>query len=356
MLLSSCYVARYFYWNYADINDYKKFPSFIINKPAVSFHFEEKGSNIKLKLPENFENKKTTGNFEDYLADQKTVAFIIIRNDSIIYENYFYNFNKESILPSFSVAKSFVSALIGIALQERKIESTNDKITQYLSGFKHSGFEKISIADLLNMQSGIKFSEGYSNPFGEMAKFYYGSSLQKYVYKLKTESEPGTTYQYQSANTQILSMILEKATGMRMDKYLEEKIWKPLGMEYDASWNMDSRKHQNIKAFCCLNARARDFAKFGRLYLNNGIWNGNMIISERWIEETYNADEKCRDALSYPYNYHWRIKQNKDFFAKGILGQYIYICPDKNLIMLRFGKKNGKIDWPSFFEELKYQL
>ncbi len=127
-------------------------------------------------------------------------------------------------------------------------------------------------------------------------------------------------------------------------------------MEYNASWNYDSKKHKNLKSFCCLNARPIDFAKFGRLYLNQGVWEDKRIIPEEWINKTLESKKERADAMGYPYNFHWRILENKDMFAKGILGQYIYICPAKNTIILRFGNKNGNIDWPDFFQEILPQI
>lgn len=351
-LLTACHVGRYFYWNYADINDYKKFPAYPVQCPDQKFSFIETETPVHPTLPENYSIPGQSKGFDDFLEQNNTVAFLIIRNDSILYEKYFDGLSKESLLPSFSIVKSLVSALTGIAIEKGHIKSVDDAVTDYVGGFKNPGFEHIRIKHLLNMQSGIRFREGYANPFGEMAKFYYGRNLKKYTLSLKVDKAPGQIYEYQSANTQILSMVLEHATGLKIHQYLEQQIWRPLGMEYDASWNYDSKKHGNIKAFCCLNARAIDFAKFGKLYLDRGRWHDQQIISSSWIKETENASSQFADAAGYPYHYHWRIKNDGALFAKGILGQYIYIDRSKNVIIVRFGKKNGDIDWPSFFESL----
>jgi len=356
MIFPSCHVARYFYLNYADINDYKRFPACGINKPVNSFHFKTSRFTHELFLPYKYMAVSGYHDFESFLEVNKTLAFLVVKNDTIVYEHYFNGYSAESVFPGFSIAKSFISALIGIAIGDGLIQSEKERITAYLTEFKHPGFDKISIENLLNMQSGIKFKESYYSPFGGMARFYYGTNLKRYICNLKTETEPGITFNYQSANTQILHMILEKATGINTAEYLQKKIWVPLGMEYNATWNIDSKKNRNIKAFCCINARARDFAKFGRLYLENGIWNGNQIIPAEWITKTKNYNPDFRDGMHYPYHYHWRVLENGDMFAKGILGQYIYISPGEKLIFVRIGKKNGEIDWPSFFMELKPQF
>lgn len=353
--ITSCHVGRYFYWNYAGINDYKKFPSEEIQKGSTDYSFPESNENVRIKLHEFFkeDNIKT---FDDFLERKKTVAFMILRNDSIIFEKYFDGYDRQSILPSFSIAKSYVSSLIAIATEEGNIQSIDQPVTDFLTEFKHPGFSKITIRDLLNMQSGIKFNEGYYNPFGEMAKFYYGQNLKKYVLNLKTECEPGKEYKYQSCNTQILAMILEKATGKSLPEYLEEKIWKKTPMNYDASWNLDSKKHRNPKAFCCLNARLTDFALFGQLILKNGNWQGKQIIPEEWLLEIKNAKPGFTDAAGYPYYRHWRTLENGTLFAKGILGQYIYIDTLSNTVILRFGKKSADVDWPLLFKEVIQQL
>jgi CubicO group peptidase (beta-lactamase class C family) len=205
------------------------------------------------------------------------------------------------------------------------------------------------------MRSGIKFSETYYNPFGHAAKFYYGKNLEKYVYKLKINETPGSAYHYNSANPLILAMIIEKTSGMRFAQYFEQKIWSKIGAEYPATWSYDSEKHGMVKAFCCINATPRDFAKFGRLYLNKGKCNGEQVIPEEWVAKSFEIYNDSRDSEDYPYTYFWRVLDNGCVFAKGILGQYIYIDPSKDLIIVRFGKKRGGIHWSKLIEALGAQ-
>lgn len=353
--LFSCHVARYVYWNFADVKDYQKFPADTIHSDGSQEYLFTKRQDVDIPLPARYRDDENP-DLKTFLGNDKTTAFSVIRNDSILFECFFRKYDPASVLPSFSVAKVFVSTLVGIALEEGHIKSLHQTITDYLDGFEHSGFDKITIEDLLNMQSGIKFSEGYYNPFGEMARFYYGRNLEHYVYQLKTERPPGETYKYQSANTQILAMILEKATGKSLPVYLEEKIWKSLPMQYNASWNYDSKKHHNTKAFCCINARLHDYARFAKLFLNDGRWKDQQIIPSSWVERILNAQPKFSDDSGYPYYFHWRVMGNGAIFAKGILGQYIYIRPDKNIIILRFGKKSGKVEWPVFFNDITDRL
>ena len=358
VVLTSCHVGKFFYWNFADINDYKKFPSVPVNKSGEPFQFEKSKKNINIQIPDNFIEKENITDFDAFLKKHKTVAFLIIRNDTMLYEKYFFNYSDSSILPSFSMSKAYISALTGIAINEGFIKSTEQPVTDFLPELltNDKNFQKIRIEDLLNMRSGIKFNEGYTNPFADMSKYYYGKNLNKYIKKLKIKEPPDFSYDYVSVNALLLAKAIEISTGKQLNKYLEEKIWFHLGMEYDASWNIDSKKHKQIKAFCCINARARDFAKFGRLYLNKGSWNGRQIVPEKWVIQSTSIINNSRDSQNYPYTHFWRVKEDGAFFAKGILGQYIYVFPKKNLIFVRLGKKYGKVNWADLFEKISNDL
>ncbi len=330
----------------------------MIYKGEDVFQFEPNSSGTALKVPPQFlqgEKQQTLGEF---LEQHKTVAFIVIKNDMILMEEYFNGYAPEDIINSFSVTKSFVSALVGIAIEEGLIRSADQPITDFLPELAKNDprFGKITLDHLLNMRSGIKFNEGYANPFADMAKYYYGTNLRKYITQLKIERQPNEAYNYISANTQLLGMALERATGKSMAAWLEEKIWKQAGMTYNATWSMDSKRNRQIKAFCCLNARPVDLAKFGRLYLNDGQHNGKQIIPKEWVAQTMTIINDSRDSQGYPYTRHWRVKEDGAIFAKGILGQYIYVFPEKNIIIVRMGKKEGDIIWAEFLEKLCDQI
>jgi CubicO group peptidase (beta-lactamase class C family) len=350
------HVFRYFYWNYADLNDYKKFPSVEMKKGENTFQFAEPVAQFNLQIPEKFNPENKWQYFEEFLEKNKTVAFLVVRNDTMVYEKYFAGYTDSSIIPSFSISKPFISALVGIAIDEGRIQNTNKPITDYLPELTNPGFKKITIEDLLNMRSGIDYDEGYTNPLGHMAKFYYGTNLKKYLKKLNIKELSGRNYDYVSVNALLLSLIVENATQMKINRYLEQKIWQIIGMESNGSWSIDSEENQTIKAFCCINAVARDFARFGRLYLNNGNWEGRQIISEEWVRRSTSIINDSRDSQGYPYTYQWRVLENGAFFAKGILGQYIFVNPDKNLVFVRMGKDYAEIDWADLCVELSKAL
>lgn len=353
-LLSGCHVGRYFTRTTADTKDQARFPAYTINNAAPAFSFLEAENQQIPKIPKEISKKKYT-NFNELAEDNGTFAFLVIRNDSLLYESYFNDASRSDRMAGFSIAKTFVSAVTGVAIDDGLIQSVDQPVTDFLTGFKHPGFENVTLKNLLNMRSGIKFNETYYNPFSDAAKFYYGNNLEKYVYKLKVNKPPGIEYYYNSANTLILAMVIEKVTGKKFTEYFQEKIWSKIGMEYPATWNYDSEKHGMVKAFCCLNASAIDFAKFGRLYLNNGSYNGEQILPEAWVDYSMKIHNESKDSEDYPYTYFWRVLENGAVFAKGILGQYIYLDPSKNLIIVRFGKKRGKVHWSALIEEIAKQ-
>jgi CubicO group peptidase (beta-lactamase class C family) len=354
--LSSCHVGRVIIYNVADANDYKKSPQLPLTKPATSFHFAENVSpTLDTSLfPKTLIADEKITDFNSLFGETKTTSFLIIRNDTILYEQYFLGKDQNSIFTSFSVAKSFISALVGIAVAEGKIASVDDSITTYLTDFKNDGFEKITIKHLLNMESGIHFHESYLNPFAETSKFYYGNNLRKYVTNLKIEKEPGVDYEYKSINTLLLGMIVEKATGVPLAQYFQEKLWTPLGMEYDGSVNIDSENGNMVKSFTGVNARSRDFAKLGRLYLRKGNWNGQQIIPESWIATTISPLVKKRASVYY--NYQWRIDNAGNYWALGLLGQYIFVNPSKNVIIVRTGKKDGSVNWSTILAHISKKI
>lgn len=344
--LTGCQVGRFVFRNFANITDHKIFPARPLHNDSIKFTFYPQAK-AKPSLPIG-----DITSFKKYLEDNKTVAFLIVRNDTIQYEQYFDTYTEESVVASFSMAKSVTSILIGCAIDDGLIKSVDEPITNYIPELKKKGFEQVTIKHLLQMTSGLDFNESYVNPFGDAAAFYYGRNLRKQIEKMELKSEPGKRFEYVSGNTQLLGLVLERALKNKtVTEYLQQKLWKPLGMEYDASWSLDKKKNGLEKTFCCLNARARDFAKLGRLYLNKGNWNGKQIVSQKWVEESTRVNP-ADGGVSY-YRYQWWIPSpNGDFMAEGILGQFIYVNPAKNLIIVRLGKKEGEADWSGTFQNI----
>lgn len=343
--LTSCKMGRFVYYNFANITDHKIFPYRTATNDSVKYTFHKP---VKPKFPKKLTMGTTEVEFDKYLEDNNTVAFVIIKDDSIHYEKYFDGYDEASVVASFSMAKSVTSMLIGCAIEDGLIKSVDEPITNYIPEFKNEELGQVTIKNLLQMTSGIKFNESYVNPFGDAATFYYGTNMRKAVYRRRLAKKPGTTFSYSSGDTEILGLVLDRALkGKKITEYLEEKIWKPLGMEYDATWSLDRKKNGLEKTFCCINARARDFAKLGRLYLNKGNWNGTQVVPEKWVAASTTPDTE-NGGVRY-YKYQWWLEQNGNFAAQGILGQFIFVCPSKNLIIVRLGKNEGNGNWEYLF-------
>ncbi len=225
--------------------------------------------------------------------------FPFIRNDSILFERYYRGYDRKRVSTIFSVSKSITSLLVGLAVDDGSISSVRDPITRYIPELKgrDQKFEQLTLENLLNMRTGLKFKESYLNPFGQMARHYYGGNQLGKIKKLKFESEPGIKFEYQSVSTALLGIAVEKSTGMQLAKYLEEKIWIPLGMEYGASWSLDDSKHRVAKAYGGLNTTALDLAKIGRLYLRHGNWEGKQIVSEDWVDKSTIPNEQSNGLI-----------------------------------------------------------
>ncbi|MCC7231992.1 MAG: serine hydrolase [Bacteroidia bacterium] len=358
LILPGCKVGRFFWYNFSDITDYKIFPSRPLHGSDQPFRFIDAQHNKALEQRIHIINHSgDTLGFSEFLEKSSTVAFLIIRNDSLLYERYLDNYDTSSIVASFSMAKSFVSALIGIAIADGQITSENDPVTRYVTELKgRSGWDKVTLHDLLQMSSGVRFSEGYYTPFSGAASYYYGRTLRRSIAHLKTEKPPMSGFDYKSVNSELLGLVIERATGMTLTAYLDEKIWKPLHMEYDASWSIDRKNNGIEKAFCCINARARDFAKFGRLYLHDGNWQGKQIVPEDWVKKSTTVNSEPGGAPFYNHQWWVGAANEGDYSAVGHLGQYIYVYPSKNLIIVRLGTSRQKENWMAVLRQVAHQM
>ncbi|MCX7953867.1 MAG: serine hydrolase [Bacteroidales bacterium] len=344
ILVTSCFPLRVIYYQTANIDDYKIFKNDTLisneNKEyPLSKHYN------KIILPDTFEN---------YLLSLKTTAFIVVKNDSLYIEKYYNGYNANTISNSFSIAKSIISILIALAIKEQYIKSYEDYVTDYLPELEN--FKDIKIINLLTMSTGIIGKESYYNPFGITAKAYYGNNLKKIISKIKVDQNKKNLFEYNSLNTQILGMIIERSTGVSLSEYATQKLWNSLQMEYKALWSLDKKDGQ-IKAYCCLHATARDFAKIGSLMLNKGKWR-NVSLPDWYIKEVNKPATHLKDKYNKPVTYYslhwWLLNYNnlKIILACGLYGQYIGIVPHKNIVFVRLGHKNSEKKQYPFYEEI----
>jgi CubicO group peptidase (beta-lactamase class C family) len=351
------YLFRVLCWGERGVLDYQKFPGRKLKASSLPFHFATSPDETRVRTL--CEAAQQIDDLDAFLATTGTQAFIVIQGDAILYERYFNGANRDTIVTSFSVAKSFTSALVGIAIAEGCIHSASDPITRYLPELAHrdSRFSRITIRHLLTMSSGIKYGERPFLNSGSTKTYYYPDLRRLALYDTQIIDPPGMCFLYNNYNPLLLGMILERATGTPVATYLQEKIWEPIGMEYSGSWSLDSDASGFEKMESGINARAIDFAKFGRLYLRNGTWDGIQVIPAGWVAEStqmnapvshadhyYPDDFFFSDGQGY-YQYMWwgmrRSERGYDFFAMGRHGQFTYVSPHANLIIVRNGEQLG---------------
>ncbi len=350
---SPVYMYREIFLDLGDPNDYLYFPERKLTASLDPFEFKVDGAQEKV-VRETFQSDPGIQNLEAFLDKSGSQAFLVIRDDTILYEHYLKGYQRDSIVTSFSVAKSFTSALIGIAIQEGYIKSVEDPITDYIPELldRDPRFQDIQIRHLLMMASGLRFDDSLPAGLSDDSLSYSFDDMRHLVLtETKVAKAPGEEFVYNKYNPLLLGMIIERTTGKKVTTYLQEKLWNPLGMQFDGSWSLDSQKSGFEKMETGINARAIDFAKFGRLYLKNGDWNGAQLIPSDWVNlTTQDAGLFSFDIISYGYMW-WGARcrpESQDFAAVGDFGQFIYVSPDKDLIIVRNGEQyglDGDADW-----------
>lgn len=310
----SCTVYKGIRYGNAAVDDYTVFSQDTVHRGTRTFAFAE--------LNEG-ERKLDTMKLDFYSARQdsiyrmsipesmercgKPAAALVIRNDTIVFEHYYGGWDRNTQSCIFSVTKTVTSMLCGIALREGYIKSLNDPVTDYIPELKKKDplFDSLKIEHLLDMTAGLKFKENYSwNPFSRMARLYLGNDALRVAEGTKFRNKPGERYHYDSMTTQILGIVIERATGMPYAQYLSEKVWQPLGMEKEALVGLDSRKHGVAKSYAGLTSNVRDLAKIGRLYLNAGNWNGAQLMDSAFVARSL-TPRFSGEKNKYPYSYSW---------------------------------------------------
>jgi CubicO group peptidase (beta-lactamase class C family) len=341
-------LARAIVWMEADVDDYRRFPSRPIQAPEEAFRFRRAPTPARVAtVSVNGEER----DLEGFLGSTGTTAFVVIQDDAILYERYFNGDNRSSIQTSFSVAKSYLSALVGIAIEEDLL-ALDDPITEHIPELldRDRRFSRITVGHLISMSSGLRYVES-NLPWGDDAQTYYAADLRELALEdTEIVEPPGRTWLYNNYNPLLLGMILERSTGMKVAEYLEQKLWRPLGSEFAASWSLDSERSGFEKMESGLNARAIDFARLGVLYANAGQWEGQEIVPRDWVETSTEAQ-----AIGY-YGYWWWVEPGGVFLARGNHGQLVYVDPSRDMVIARFGTTDADVDWPAVLAELAGRL
>lgn len=282
----------------------------------------------------------------DSLKKYETTSVLFIQHDSIRIEKYFEGAADSTRSNSFSVSKSYISALVGRAIKLGFIKSIDQPVADFISEFNEGDKKKITIRHLLTMSSGLDWDEAYSSLWSQTTEAYYGTELEKQVLSLAVKKPPGIYFEYKSCDTEILAIVLARATGMNVSTFLEKELWGAMGAT-DASWSLDHADGME-KAYCCIYATAKDFAKLGSLYLHKGNWKGQQLIDSSYIEQSVSASHLLNPKTEEPtncYGFQWWIvddyKGISAFYMRGILGQNIIVIPSMDMVVVRMGHIRG---------------
>lgn len=281
---------------------------------------------------------------DEFLTRSETTAFLVVHQGAIVHEAYFQGNTEADLVTSFSVAKSFVSTLVGIALEDGLIDQLDDPITKYVSELKETGFDGVAISDILTMSSGIDFSEDYDDTSTDAFTIYnklflFFRPIERVMLDYGSQGDAEHQFHYASINTQALGQLIENVTGMSVAEYLAQEIWHPLGATSSASWTTDI--YGNVLSFWGLNATARDFARLGVLFAGGGRYQGKQIISLDWLASATSPQEDRLERGEiegfWGYGYQWWLPEGSrgDFSAIGIWGQFIYVDPATNTVIVK---------------------
>jgi CubicO group peptidase (beta-lactamase class C family) len=316
--------------NTAYLSDYKHFDNRIIEPSPVAEPWAK-------------HNKYNTIEETEELAainkDRETKAFLVIKNDSIVFEKYFDGYSESSKSNSFSMAKSITVTLLGKAIMDGKIKSLDQPVGDFFDEYKTGLGAELTVGNLASMSSGMKWNEKYYSIINITSESYFSNDLRSLILNQKIIEKPGQKFRYSSGDTQLLGMIIEKATNTNLSDYLRNNFTNPMGFENEALWQLDSEESGMEKAYCCFASNAKDFARFGKLYKNNGKWNNKILLDSTFINKATNPVFNASPYYGYGwwlYNYNGK----KVYTMNGHRGQFVIVFPEEDIIIVRLGDIN----------------
>lgn len=390
LVMNSCVAWRFLGHGAEGIDDFETFPTDTVRGSDEPFRFVKAESPLldTLRVGHYLKEPITLRQMIDTLSGRNPSAgMVVMRNDTILFEHYRGAVGPDQHGTIFSISKSITSLLVGMAIDRGLIGSVEDPVTKYLPELKHAApeFARLTVEHLLDMRTGLAFDENYApNPFSGMARLHYGRNMMRQIRQQRFKEEPDTRFEYNSMSTAILGAVLERATGRRYADLLQEWVWQPLGMERYALVNLDDREHRMAKAYGGISTNPRDLARWGRLYLQRGVWEGKRLVSEAWIDRSLSADraaangnytnsfrpvmatyhingkksftaEELSDAMLHAHTQggyrfeqmvptrqadgSWRLRiATERFYALGVFGQVVFIDPAKQLVAVYLGE------------------
>ena len=325
------------------------FDTIAVENPDTVYTFGRSAQRLPMFYTYNNEQK----NLQDFLERTRTTALLVIKDNNITFEEYYLGTRAEDRRISWSVSKSFLSAIFGVAVEEGHITSLQDPVTRYAPELAGSGYDGVSIKNVLQMSSGVKFDENYNNFNSDINRFgrlmAFGGSFDEFATSLVNEREPGTFLNYVSLDTHVLGMVLRNATGRTFVDYFNDKLWSQIGAEDSAVFMIDQTGEPMVLGG--MNIRTRDFARFGKLYRDGGMWNGKQVVPAQWVADSVTPDaphlqpgNRDNAELDLGYGYQWWIPENADgeFMAIGIYDQFVYINQKAGVVIV---KNSANIDF-----------
>jgi CubicO group peptidase (beta-lactamase class C family) len=360
-------LARAIVWGESDTGDHRRFPARPVGAGPDRSDFRRPAGGGRVPpvpvrtVSVQDGDRRVERDLTQFLAASGTTAFLIVRGNTLLYEGYFNGAGHDTVQTSMSVAKSVLSALVGIAIGEGRIGSVDDPITRYVPELaeRDRRFDKVTLRHLLTMTSGLRYEED-GGPWGDDTATYYAPDLRSLaLHGTEVVEAPGRRFHYNNFNPLLVGLALERATGTPVSAYLEARLWRPLGMEADGSWSLDSDASGFEKMESGLNARAADFARFGLLFARDGAWRGRQLVPRAWVRDPALVPTRVGQAPTGSYQYFWWVQEQRRpraQFARGKYGQHIYVVPASDLVLVRFGRDTGYPFWPELLDDLARRL
>jgi CubicO group peptidase (beta-lactamase class C family) len=345
-------VARAMIWLDAGVDDRLRFEAAPI--PAGDdVLFLETGAPPRGVLDEVTLPDGSTTKLDDLLERTETTSFIVLNGDRVWMESYPSGGEREDPVTSFSVAKSILSTVVGLAIERGDIGSLDDAVTDYVPELlnRDERFGRITLRHLMTMSSGLRYEE-HGLPWSDDAVTYYSPDLRKTALSAEIEEEPGTRWLYNNYNPLLMGLVLERATGRPLPAYVSEVLWRPLGAEADASWSIDSEASGFAKTESGFNARPMDFARFGYLFAHGGRVGERQVLPEDWVADATAADASTDPAEHYQYWWWVDTEHPGRFMARGNKGQFVYVDPATDVVVVRTGVDFGIEDWPEVLADV----
>lgn len=355
---SSCLYSRIMYFGEPSLSAPTYFES---REVRATRPVPLRASEVEAKIEITRSLHQTYASFDELLAQNHTGAFLVVRDDAVVYERYFDRVTRTTQLPSFSMSKTFAAVLVGCAVQDKLFGSIDDRLVSYVPelGAK-KGYPDITLEQLLRMTAGINFIEdSYAG-----GAFYYTTDLRARMYAYDVKWPAGTHYLYGSVSMQLLWDAMNRRLGGKtVSRYFEERVWGPLGAEHPAAWSLDSPSSGVEKLFGGFSATTRDHARIGLLFLHDGVIDGRTVVPPEWIRESLTVDPVAGivqttdgNVKRGKYQWFWSLDEHSYYFAKGYRGQYVFVIPDKHMVFVRFGDDYGDVDWPALFVKISDEL